>query len=82
MTSDCKQITADNQDVAQIRVEIVDAKGNIVPTANNLIKFNLKGNGNHRISLAFFSLSIIKRRDSHDFSEYSGKIKLIFKIEH
>lgn len=31
--------------MAHIRVEVLDAKGNIVPTADNLIKFNLKGNG-------------------------------------
>lgn len=45
LISDSKQITADNQDVAHIRVEVLDAKGNIVPVADNLIKFSLTGNG-------------------------------------
>jgi beta-galactosidase len=42
---DNKQITADNQDVAHIRIEIIDQKGNIVPTADNLIQYKISGAG-------------------------------------
>jgi beta-galactosidase len=45
LTVDNKQITADNQDVAHIKIEIIDAKGNIVPTADNLIQYKITGNG-------------------------------------
>lgn len=42
---DNKQIRADNQDVAHVRIEIIDARGNIVPTADNLIQYKIEGNG-------------------------------------
>ena len=45
LTVDSKQITDDNQDVAHVKVEIIDAKGNIVPTADNIIQYKIEGNG-------------------------------------
>jgi beta-galactosidase len=45
LSADSKQINADNQDVAHVRIEIVDIKGNIVPTADNLIQFKIAGSG-------------------------------------
>lgn len=42
---DKNDIRADNQDVAHIRVEIVDSRGNIVPTADNLVNYRISGNG-------------------------------------
>ena len=69
LTSDCKQITADNQDVAQIRVEVLDAKGNIVPTADNLIKFNLKGNG---------KLLGLENGDPSDHEPYNSDQRKVF----
>ena len=40
-----KSIKADGEDVSLIRVEIIDDKGLIVPTANNMIYFSVKGPG-------------------------------------
>ncbi|MBN1973995.1 MAG: DUF4982 domain-containing protein [Sedimentisphaerales bacterium] len=34
-----------NRDIAHVRVEIVDSKGLVVPAANNLVTFNVKGQG-------------------------------------
>ena len=39
------KIKADNQDVSIVTVAIVDDEGRIVPTANNLVKFTISGNG-------------------------------------
>ena len=36
-------IGADGKDLTYIHYEIVDANGNLVPTANNLVHFNLHG---------------------------------------
>ncbi len=40
-----EELIADNQDVAHVRIEITDSKGNIVPKADNLIRFRISGNG-------------------------------------
>ena len=45
LTSDRNQLTAGNQDVAHVMVEVVDEKGRVVPTADNLIRFEITGNG-------------------------------------
>lgn len=42
---DMDSLTANSQDVAHIEVRVVDADGNIVPTANNLVKFFIEGEG-------------------------------------
>jgi len=45
LNADNKLIAADNQDVAHIRIEVIDDKGNIVPTADNLIIYKVTGSG-------------------------------------
>lgn len=45
LTSDCITLKADGCDVAVIRVAIKDAKGRVVPTANNHVKFSIQGPG-------------------------------------
>ena len=42
---DNMQLSANNRDVAHVRVEVIDSKGNIVPTASNLIQYKIEGNG-------------------------------------
>lgn len=42
---DRAKIRADNRDVSLVTVEIVDAKGRLVPTANNKITFTVSDNG-------------------------------------
>ncbi|NIN36389.1 MAG: glycoside hydrolase family 2, partial [Gammaproteobacteria bacterium] len=36
-------IKADQRDVAQVTIEIVDVEGNVVPTADNRVKFTVEG---------------------------------------
>ena len=43
LSVDRESFRADARDVAHVRVEIVDRKGNIVPTADNRIHFSLEG---------------------------------------
>jgi beta-galactosidase len=43
LTPDRSAIAADSQDAGIITVAVTDAKGHIVPTANNLVKFELSG---------------------------------------
>jgi beta-galactosidase len=45
LNSDCDQLKADGCDVAVIRVAIKDARGNVVPTADNLVIFSIEGPG-------------------------------------
>ncbi len=43
--TDRANLTSDNQDLSVVQVQILDAKGRVVPTASNLVKFSLKGTG-------------------------------------
>ncbi len=45
LTADREEIMADGQDVAMIRVEVVDMEDRPVPTADNLIQFKVGGEG-------------------------------------
>ena len=45
LKSDAGKIKADGCDVAVIKVIIKDAKGRVVPTAGNLVKFSMEGPG-------------------------------------
>jgi beta-galactosidase len=45
VTTDRKIIKADNQDLAYVTIELLDAKGTRNPTAENLLNFNLTGPG-------------------------------------
>ena len=38
-------LNADKRDVSIVKVEIIDSSGNIVPTADNLVQFSIKGEG-------------------------------------
>ena len=42
---DRSKIAADGEDLSMVAVEVVDAQGRVVPTASNLVTFNISGNG-------------------------------------
>ncbi len=44
LTVDSNELKADNQDVAHVKIEVIDDKGRRVPTADNLIQFKVSGN--------------------------------------
>ena len=43
LTTDRFSLTTDKQDVLHIELDILDDKGNFVPTASNMINFNIEG---------------------------------------
>jgi beta-galactosidase len=45
LTAQRTEIAADGEDLAIVRVEMVDSAGRLVPTADNLIKFKVSGEG-------------------------------------
>jgi beta-galactosidase len=45
LSVDRKEIDADAHDIANIKVEIIDENGFVVPDANNLIEFKVEGEG-------------------------------------
>jgi beta-galactosidase len=42
---DRNTITANKQDLCFVTVEILDKNGNLIPNAENVVKFNVKGTG-------------------------------------
>ena len=45
LTPDRAEISADGRDLSFVTVDILDADGNLVPTADNLVKFDVTGDG-------------------------------------
>jgi beta-galactosidase len=45
LIADRSKITADGKDLSYVTVKILDAEGNLVPDAEDLVTFSLKGNG-------------------------------------
>jgi len=45
LTADRTEIDADGEDIAVLKVEVLDQRGRSVPTANNKIGFKVSGNG-------------------------------------
>jgi beta-galactosidase len=45
LTADRSEIDADGEDIAVVRVEVLDAAGRHIPTAGNFINFNVRGEG-------------------------------------
>ena len=45
LSTDARKILADNEDVAVVRVEVVDGKGRVVPDAANDVTFTVEGAG-------------------------------------
>jgi beta-galactosidase len=73
LTSDVNSIKDDNQDVAHIKVEVVDDQGRVVPTADNLVSFKISGSG---------KLLGLENGDPSDHEPYkSGKRKAFNGLE-
>jgi len=45
LSADRKEVNADAQDIVNVKVEIVDENGLVVPEADNLLKFKVEGDG-------------------------------------
>ena len=61
ITTDSSEVAADGSDVALVHVDVVDAQGNVVPGADNMLNFSVTGagkilgvdNGNERDDTSF-----------------------------
>jgi beta-galactosidase len=67
ITTDSTMVNADGADVALVHVNVVDANGNVVPGADNLISFNVSGNGH------FLAADNGNERDDSSFKLNSRK---------
>jgi beta-galactosidase len=45
LSLDQEVLSADGRDVAHLQIEIIDSDGNVVPTADNLLHFDIEGEG-------------------------------------
>jgi len=45
LTTDTSAINADGKDVALVHVDVIDDQGNVVPDADDMVNFAIKGNG-------------------------------------
>ncbi len=58
LVADRTIIDADGKDLSFITVKVVDKDGNLCPNAQNLIKFDVKGNGSYRAGANGNSISL------------------------
>jgi beta-galactosidase len=67
ITTDSARVAADGIDVALIHVDVVDANGNVVPDADNMLNFSVAGNGK------LLGVDNGDERDDHSFKLPSRK---------
>lgn len=76
MTLENDQIKADGEDIAYVRVQVVDKEGNVVPTATNEVTFKAKGAG-HFLVAANGDATCIVPFQSHKQPAFSGQLTAI-----
>ncbi|MHA0856133.1 Ig-like domain-containing protein [Paenibacillus sp. CMAA1364] len=80
LTADRQVITADGEDLSYITVDIVDSQGNIVPTADNLVKFTISGNG-ELVGVDNGNAASIERFKDTKRKAFSGKALAIIQSD-
>ena len=76
MTLENDHIKADGEDIAYVRVQIVDREGNVVPTATNEVTFKAKGAG-HFHAAANGDATCIVPFQSNKQPAFSGQLTAI-----
>jgi len=81
LTMDTDHINTDGDDVAIMHVDVLDDKGNVVPMADNLIKFTVQGNGK------LVGVDNGNQRDTHSFklserNAFKGHVYGVIKSNH
>ncbi|MGN0276014.1 MAG: Ig-like domain-containing protein [Hominisplanchenecus sp.] len=77
LTPDREIITADGKDLSYILVEIVDKDGNVVPTADNNVKFQISGDGKIVGVDNGDSAEVTQSYKGNERKAYSGKAMVI-----
>lgn len=72
LTADRTVLKADGQDVSFVTVDVVDHEGNIVPTANDCISFNLSGLG-ELVGVDNGNASSIEKYKANERQVFNGK---------
>ena len=80
LTADRQVIDADDADLSFITVDIVDSEGNLVPTADNLVHFNVSGNG-ELAGVDNGNASSIERYKDNKRQAFSGKALAILQSD-
>ena len=70
LTPDRKKLKANGQDLSFVVVEVLDSEGNVVPDADNLLTFELKGRG---------TIAAVGNADSKDTDKYVGNQRKAWK---
>ena len=76
LTADRQVIEADGYDLSYITVDIVDENGTLVPTANNLVNFEISGNGKI-VGVDNGDAASVERYKDNKRKAFSGKALVI-----
>lgn len=80
LTADRQVIEADDTDLSFITADIVDSEGNVVPTADNLVHFNVSGNG-ELVGVDNGNASSVERYKDNKRKAFSGKALAILQSD-
>jgi beta-galactosidase len=80
LTADRQAINADGQDVSFVTVEVLDENGNVCPNAENLIRFNVSGNGSV-VGVDNGSPTSMERFKATERKAFYGKCLVVVKSE-
>ena len=81
LVADRSHLTADGQDLAYITARIVDAVGNLCPTATNLLNFEVAGQGKFK-AIANGDPTNLQSFQSPQMRAFSGKLVAIIASSH
>ena len=80
LTADRSEIRADGQDLSFITVEVLDEEGTVCPNAENLIRFDVSGNGSI-VGVDNGSPTSMERFKATERKAFYGKCLVVVKSE-
>ena len=80
LTADRREIRADGHDLSFITVEVLDEEGTVCPNAENLIRFNLSGNGSI-VGVDNGNPTSMERFKASERKAFYGKCLVVVKSE-
>ena len=78
LTTDRKQISADGEDLAYIKLEVIDKNGNLVPDATIPVKVNVNGKAT-LLAAATANLRDIEPKTSPNVTTYKGQALIVVR---
>lgn len=80
LTADRQVINADGEDLSYITADIVDSEGNIVPDADDLVQFNLSGEG-ELVGVDNGNAASVERYKDNKRKAFNGKALAIVEAD-